>query len=101
MLMAGLFDEAIPLLTPATVVAEVWRSPKQARIGQLLKAVEVVSIDFQLARKAGQLLAQSERDNAIDATVAAVTRAGDVILTSDPSDLHHLVATMPVRVLAI
>jgi len=82
------------LRTSANVIAQVWRSAggKQARLARLLQAVDVRPIDEQMGRDAGALLAKSTSDDPIDANVVLVARSGDLILTSDPSDIGRLVA---------
>ena len=88
-------ERGLQLRTPAIVVAQAWRDAagRQARLSQLLRAVEVVPVDLALARDAGILLGRTGLSDAVDATVAALARDGDQILTSDPNDLRRLVAT--------
>ncbi|MGH8320299.1 MAG: PIN domain-containing protein [Steroidobacteraceae bacterium] len=82
------------LRTSAIVVAQVWRSAggKQARVANLLRAVDVRPIDERMGRDAGALLAKARTDDPIDATVVLVARSGDRILTSDPDDIGRLVS---------
>jgi len=82
------------LRTHAMVVAQVWRDPsgRQAELSRLLRAVDVRSIDEQLGREAGLLLARTKTSDPIDATVALIARDGDCILTSDVRDLKRLAA---------
>lgn len=88
------------LRTSAIVIAQVWRKPggKQARIAKLLQAVDVRPVDEQMGRDAGALLAKSDTDDPIDATVVLVARAGDRILTSDPDDIGRLASASGKRV---
>lgn len=83
------------LRSTAIVLAQVWRDPagRQARLGRLLRAVDIRAVDDQLARDAGVLLGRAGTSDPIDATVALVAEGGDHILTSDPEDLRHLVGT--------
>jgi hypothetical protein len=74
------------------VVAQVWRggSGRQVALTSLLAGVDVVPLDDQLGRAAGVLLGQSGTSDAIDAVVVAMSRDGDIVLTSDPQDLVDL-----------
>jgi predicted nucleic acid-binding protein len=83
----------VGLRTPAAVLAQVWRggSGSQTHLSRLLRGVEVVALDEQLARDAGVLLARSGTGDPIDATVALIAGGGDTILTSDPEDIARLV----------
>ncbi len=77
---------------PAGVVAEWWRGTHQF----LLESGLLESLSPALAQRAGELLAESQGANAIDATVvASAAQRGDVIVTGDPDDLRVLVACLP------
>jgi hypothetical protein len=80
------------LRTSAIVLAQVWRSPggKQANIARILRSVDVRSVDEEMGRDAGVLLAKARADDPVDATVVLVARSGDLILTSDPRDIARL-----------
>ena len=55
----------------------MWRNPdgRQARLARLLRAVDVRSVDEQMGRSAGVLLARTGTDDSIDATVALVAES--------------------------
>jgi len=80
-------------VTHGGVVGQVWRGGRgrQANLARLLPAVEVVSLDDALGRRAGALLGQTKTTDVIDAAVALLARDGDVILTGDGEDLGLLV----------
>jgi hypothetical protein len=82
------------LLVPAGVVGQVWRDgARQVRLGRLLRTreLEVVPLDDQQARAAGQLCGVARTRDVIDASVVLCARArGGAVLTSDPLDLRHL-----------
>jgi hypothetical protein len=88
------------LRTSAIVIGQVWRSPggKQAGVARLLRAVDVRSVDQQMGREAGALLAKARTDDPIDATVVLVSRSGDRIITSDPDDIGRLASSSGKRV---
>lgn len=82
---------------PAPVIAQAWRGgARQARLAQALSGTDQVAADGALAHRAGELLAQSGTTDVLDALVALVAtdRPGWEVLTSDPDDIHHLLATL-------
>ena len=89
-----------PLRTPSIVVAQVWRGTggRQARLARLLGAVDIVTIDADLARAAGTLLGRTGSSDAIDATLVVLAKDGDDILTSDARDIQALVDAAGKRV---
>ena len=93
----------VDLRTTAVVLGQVWRDPqgRQARLARLLRAVDVRPVDEQMGRRAGVLLARAGTSDPIDATVVLVAESGDRILTSDPSDIQHLVAASGTRAATI
>lgn len=83
------------LRTSAIVIAHVWRSPggKQANVARILRALDVRSVDEQMGRDAGVLLAKARADDPIGATVVLVASSGDRVLTSDPGDIARLASS--------
>jgi len=76
---------------PAGVVAEWWRGTHRA----LLESGSVEPLSPKLAERAGELLAETGRSNAIDATVvASAAQRGDVIATGDAHDFRLLAASL-------
>ncbi|MCY4615854.1 MAG: twitching motility protein PilT [Chloroflexi bacterium] len=96
-------QDGMGLRTSAIVIAQVWRDPagRQARLAQLLRAVDIRDIDDRLARDAGALVGQAGTADPIDATVVLFAESGDYILTSDPGDLRRLVGTAGARVAVV
>jgi predicted nucleic acid-binding protein len=85
------YEEEEPLRTHAMVVAQVWRDGrKQALLARLLRSVEVVQIDEDLGRKAGELVGRARTSDPIDAAVVLIAGDREVVLTSDPHDIRHL-----------
>lgn len=82
------------ITVPAGCVAQAWRTPaRQARLSSFLRLpnVRVVALDDAEARRVGLLLAGSRTKDVIDAHVAICAhRLGQVVLTSDPSDIAKL-----------
>lgn len=87
-------------LTNGAVIAQIWRggTGRQVPVARLLDNVEVVPVDDGLGRRAGMLLARAGASDAIAASVVCLAQDGDDILTSDPSDLLHLVRAAGVHV---
>lgn len=78
------------LVTHGGVIAQAWRSGRQARLASALDAIEVLPIDRELGRLAGLLLAAARTTDVVDAALVVISRDGDRILTSDPDDLMRL-----------
>jgi len=75
---------------PVAVLAEWWRgSPRQAHVLRLLDKPEPMT--EALAKSAGEALARAPGSTTIDAIVmASAASRGDVVYTSDFSDLERL-----------
>ncbi len=84
----------LDLRTSAIVLGQVWRSHegRQVRLARFLRAVDVRSVDEEMGRRAGVLLARAGTSDPIDATVVLVADTGDRIHTSDPADIGRLLA---------
>jgi hypothetical protein len=84
---------------PAGVLGQVWRGGPQARLSRLLRDCQVEVLDEVCARSAGVACGQSHTSDVIDATVVVgAARRGDVVVTSDPDDIHHLATAFGLRV---
>lgn len=86
----------IPVV-PSPCVVEAWRSPRQARLAQLLKGCRVEVLDEATARAAGELCARAGTSDPVDAAVvaSAARRGGDQVVTIDPRALGALAAHAP------
>jgi hypothetical protein len=93
----------LELRSNSMVVAQVWRDSRgrQANLAQVLRAVDVRSVNPRDGRDAGVLLARSGTADAIGATVVLLAAPGDRILTSDPADLTRLAAAAHNRAVII
>ncbi len=87
------------IVTAASTLAEVLRGgQRDAELHRVLKGVEVIGIDAQFGRAAGELLGKTGLSGhrcALDAlltVVAMAQRRPVVMLTSDPRDLAKLTA---------
>lgn len=95
---ARLMQKIVPLV-PATVVAQVSRSPQQALLRRFLAGCHVAPIGEREAHEAGHLLGQSRTTDVVDASVVAVAiRYRAVIVTGDVTDMNRLAAAAGGRV---
>lgn len=92
-------DEGQILRTTEAIIAQVWRSPRQANLAWALSAVETHP-EFGDGQRIGELLAATETSDAIDAHIAILARRlGEPVLTSDVDDLRLLGAHAEIRVI--
>ncbi|MCP9489852.1 MAG: hypothetical protein MSC31_08235 [Solirubrobacteraceae bacterium MAG38_C4-C5] len=84
----------LELRSTGVVISQVWRDTtgRQANLARMLRSVDVEAVDQHLGREAGVLLGRAGTQDAVDASVVAVSRTGDRILTSDAGDIAPLVA---------
>lgn len=79
---------------PATALAQAMRNPaRQARLARLIRQVmtDLVALDGPDATQVGLLLARTSTSDIVDAhVVVCARRAGQVVITSDPEDLHRI-----------
>jgi predicted nucleic acid-binding protein len=89
---------SLPVAVSAITLTETLRgTPRDAPVHQLLKGIQVVPVDAEIARAAGALLGTAKRSDTVDAVVVATAQllerrfGGPVlVLTSDPRDLAAL-----------
>ncbi len=90
-------ERRVPVWTSAGVVAQVWRDgSKQALLARVLAGVGVRGLTAGDDKSTGELLASARTRDVIDAHLALCVDAGDHVLTSDPEDVGHLLATRKV-----
>jgi hypothetical protein len=92
----------IPITVPAIVIAEWWRGRSDVR-EIILRGLRIEVTNADLAKLAGEALAAVAGATATDAVVmASAALRGDVVYTSDFTDLQRLRAFFPtVRLLAV
>jgi len=81
------------IAVPAPVLTQAWRGGvgRQAVLAMVLRGIEVVPTDEDIARQAGVLLGLSGTSDAVDAiVVATAARYTATVVTSDPKDLRVL-----------
>lgn len=92
-------DQGRAPVTHGGVFGQVWRGgPRQARLAQLVGALDVRALDLVLGRESGALLARSRRADVVDAALVLLAVDGDQILTSDPGDIAPLAAAAGLHV---
>lgn len=81
-----------PPLVCSAVVAECWRDGRrQALLASALNVCDIIDVDTELARAAGEALAAVPGAGTVDALVAAsAARAGALMVTSDADDMRPL-----------
>lgn len=79
-------------VTHGGVVGQVWRggSGRQANLARFLRGFDIRPLDDELGRRAGEVLAAAGTDDVVDAAVVLLAHDGDVIVTSDRTDLARL-----------
>lgn len=88
----------VPVWTSAGVVAQVWRDgSQQALLARVLAGVGVRGLSSGDDRLTGELLSSSRTRDVIDAHMAICVADGDILLTSDPDDLAHLLDARGVK----
>lgn len=88
---SAVLSKSVPV-SHGGVVGQVWRDggPRQARLAQALKMVNVQPLDDALGRKAGVLLCSAGTKDVIDAALVLLAKDGDEIVTTDPGDIALL-----------
>lgn len=86
-------QSGVELRSTGIVIAQVWRDPagRQANLARILKSVDVKAVDEHVGKEAGVLMGRAGTKDAVDASVVAVSGAGDRILTGDADDIGALI----------
>jgi hypothetical protein len=82
---------AVPTV-PAPVLAQGWRGgSRQALLARLLAGCAVEALSDAQARAVGELATRASTSDVVDATVVeGASRRGDIVISSDPDDLHAI-----------
>lgn len=93
-----LHSDGVPVRTSAGVVAQVWRSGRtQANLARVLPGLDVVALDEVAGKRVGELLGANKTRDIVDAHLAQLVESGDIVLTSDESDIQALLQTRRVK----
>lgn len=93
-------DDFAQVSVPAGVVAQAWRDGgRQALLARALAHCDEVPLEGTLARATGLLCANAGTADIVDASVALVAAARSqtgptAVVTSDPTDVRHLLQTI-------
>jgi hypothetical protein len=94
--------EAVPILTSAGVVAQVWRDgTRQANLARVLHGVDITALDDAAAKKVGEVLKANRTADVVDAHVVLLVHPQDRIFTSDDADILALLRTRKVKATVI
>lgn len=83
---------------PAEVVAQAWRSSRQARLARLVKSpdIDIAVMTLSVARSVGLMCAGTNHDDVVDVHVVLCARQRHhAIVTSDPRDIARVDPTVP------
>jgi predicted nucleic acid-binding protein len=87
------------LCIPVGVIAQAWRSSRQARLARLLKSrdIDIAIMTPNVARSVGILCARTGHNDVIDVHVAMCARERrHAVVTSDPDDLSRIDPGLPI-----
>jgi hypothetical protein len=81
---------------PAPVLAQSWRgTSRQVLLARLLAGCDVEALDDPQARAVGALAARAAVSDIVDACVVeGAMRRGDLVVSSDESDLQEIAAAL-------
>lgn len=84
----------LPILVPATVLAQAWRGgPRSALLARLLAGAVGDSLDERRAKEVGERLGRYDKTDVADAhVVCCALEQGAILVTSDPDDMEALMA---------
>jgi len=77
-------------VVPAPVVVQAWRGKSNANMARFLAGCRIRPLDKDQAARAGELCGLTRTSDVVDAVVVATAAGGNVVVTSDPSDLKLL-----------
>jgi len=83
---------------PVEVVAQAWRSPRQARLARLLKSsgIDIAVMTLSVARSVRLMCAEADHHDVVDVHVVLCARQRHhAIVTSDPDDIARVDPTVP------
>jgi hypothetical protein len=83
--------QGAPLRASAAVVGQVWRDGRnQANLARVLAGIGIEPLGKDDGQRIGELLGRAGSADVVDAHVALLVAAADVVLTSDPADIRAL-----------
>lgn len=87
-------------VVPVVVLAQAWRGGPQHNLSRLLRGCRILPDTEEVGRAAGIACATAGTSDVVDAIVMVTAiRLGDaLVVTSDPSDLEHLAASIGTKI---
>ncbi|MGH3775902.1 MAG: hypothetical protein ACRDRR_09220 [Pseudonocardiaceae bacterium] len=82
--------------SPAAVAQVLHHGARQAHLARVLAGVATPPLDLRIGRFLGALLATSRTRDVVDAHVVSLAHTGDLVLTSNPEKLQHLLDALSV-----
>ena len=90
-LLRVLQQQGTPIRVSSAVVGQVWRDGrKQANLARVLAGVGIEPLGKNDGKRIGELLALARSSDVVDAHVALMTAAADLVLASDADDIRAL-----------
>ena len=88
----GWLRSGLSIYIPTAVLAQAWRSPRQAQLAQFVSSCHDWPFDPGQARQVGELLAAAGTSDVVDGSVvvAALRLRPAAVVTRDRSDLTRL-----------
>jgi hypothetical protein len=81
----------LDVITVSPIIAQVWRSPRtQVVLARVLRGVRVIPPTEADALRCGELLAKTRTSDVVDGLLVCLGQHGDLIATSDHSDIRLL-----------
>src|SRR5579875_765814 len=89
--------------TSSGCVAQAWRGggSRQVLLARLLEGLLELPLDRRASRATGALCQASGTADVVDRHLALLAQDGDLVLTSDPGDLGHLLEARGVQAVAL
>jgi hypothetical protein len=77
---------------PAPVLAQAWRgTSRQAQLARLIAGCDIETLDSARAKAAGTIASRARTTDIVDTSVVeGALRRRDLVITSDPGDLHAI-----------
>jgi hypothetical protein len=92
---ALLLRREVPVV-PAPVLAQAWRgTARQAQLARLVAGCDVEFLDDVRAKATGTVAGRARVTDIVDACVVeGAVRRSDLVITSDPGDLHAIASAI-------
>ena len=90
-------QERLPVRTGPAVGSQIWRNgPELANLARVPAGVETESIDGNVGRSVGEILALGGTPDVVGGHLGSIVRSGHAVLTSVATDVTEVPAARPV-----